>query len=244
MWPSGNTVTSWSNVVPAASIGAPSAVTSREPGRHDVRPRSPRGFGPSEPIGPTKPTSRLANEPPSRPSTSLRRPRMRPVVAQLLVAAPRAASGAICSGSRSCTDVLVEVEVLGPAHEPEPDADERRGEAEAEQVAGVLGAVADGRGDPAGDGDDERDDRRAVGPARFTSAIPSALLGRPRPAASRPSWGVPIQRVRAISGSRASSHAARPSATGPAPPKSVAAVVLSLLQVADVGGDVVDVLRR
>ena len=31
--------------------------------------------------------------------------------------------------------VLVEVEVLGPAHQPEADADERGGEAEAEQVA-------------------------------------------------------------------------------------------------------------
>ena len=53
------------------------------------------------------------------------------------------------------------------------------GEPEAEQVAGVVGAVADRRGDAAGDGDDERDDRRA-GTARVLGPRLRPLARRSR----------------------------------------------------------------
>ena len=161
---------------------APVGVTRREPACHDVRPRSPRGFGPSEPIGPTNPTTMLTNEPPNRPSSSLRRPSTAPVVAELLVQLLLAA-GVICKRLALLHDVLVEVEVLGPAHEAEADAEQRRGEPEAEQVARVLRAVADRRGDAAGDGDDERDDRRSGRPGR--SARPPWTVTSARPSAAR-----------------------------------------------------------
>ena len=163
MWPSGNTVTSWSNVVPPTSIGWPSVVTSRAPARPRRAPTLAAGFGPERPDGADEADDhageRAAEQDEQQLAATEDLDRRLDLLVQLLL-------GGRGDPQRLALldDVVVEVEVLGPAHEPEPDADERRGQPEAEQVAGVVGAVADGGDDPAGDGDDERDHRRPVGP--------------------------------------------------------------------------------
>ena len=100
--PSGNTVAIWSSPFALAESGWPSLVTSRRPTAQLVRARSPRGFGPSEPIGPTNPTTRLASDPANSATSKPRLPTVCFVISTSSWKSSRSAA-VVRSGSRCCT---------------------------------------------------------------------------------------------------------------------------------------------
>ena len=138
--------------------------------------------------------------------------------------------------------VFVDVERLGPRDDADADPAERRGERQPEGPLRVFRPVRDRCADAADDGDDERAPWRAARNARGPSAsrrclvrvgvLVAPLVGAPDPARERDERQQGEQPGGETLGHRAGA-AERP------PPGRVAA-----LQLVDVRRDVVDVLRR
>ena len=166
-------------------------------------------------MGPTKPTSMLANDPPSSTSSTFRRPSD----AARSASAPRAerhgvVGRSICSDSRSCTACSSKSRYLAQHTSPKPMPPRATARPTPRRYS-VVDRVPDRRGDPAADGDDEGDDGGPVG-ALVTGVAPAVMSGPSTSRAASVAGRLGSASRRGPRGARRSTGSARPAAAAPA----------------------------